>query len=117
MATRNHILSCVAEGDIQPYRILKHGSKDNHVKQATGANDALIGVSDECVLSDGDHADVSILGCVPVEYGGTIKRGDFITADAQGRAVKATAKHYIGQARVSGVKDDIGEIIPSRGFL
>ncbi|EJS83278.1 hypothetical protein AAUPMC_21171, partial [Pasteurella multocida subsp. multocida str. Anand1_cattle] len=44
--------------------------------------------------------------------------GDFITADSQGRAVKATnGQAYIGIAEEDGVEDDLGSILVTNGVF
>lgn len=50
----------------------------------------IIGVSDAVGASAGEMVDTHMLGELPVVAGGALKPGDPITADAQGRAVKAS---------------------------
>lgn len=66
----------------------------------------------------GEHIDVVRSGITPVVYGDTVKRGDFVTADSQGRAVKATSgQAYIGIAEEDGVEDDLGSILVTNGVF
>jgi hypothetical protein len=99
-------------------RILKYGSSDELVIQAAAATDLLIGISD----SAGDipapsgseyyRADVIRHGDAYVDCGGTITRGQYITADANGKAVVASPAagvnvYYVAQATQSGVSGGV----------
>lgn len=100
-------------------RIVKF-SADYTVIQAAAATDAAVGVADLAAVAAGDRVDVSREGIVPVEYGGTVTRGDLLTSDASGRAVTAAPaagvnNRIIGIAEVSGVVGDIGSVLLSIG--
>lgn len=102
-----------ATGLIEPYRIVKFGAADTDVTQAAGAADASFGVSIELQALAGERVDVAISEIADVRYGGNVTRGDFLTSDAQGRAVVATpaagvSVRTIGVAMVSGVLNDVG---------
>lgn len=91
--------------------IVKPGSADGAVLQAAGATDALVGVSGNIAAAIGERLDVIKSGIADVVYGGTITRGDPVTSDANGKAVKAVAgQNSIGNAEVSGVSGDIGSV-------
>lgn len=113
-----HIISKKAGGVISAYRILKFGSDDEHVIQATAADDVLIGVSipgsgsDPSGMVDEDEIlDMATAGTPAVEYGDTVTRGEKLTSDAQGRAVPAAGgNNVIGTAMNSGVANDIGSV-------
>jgi hypothetical protein len=98
---------------INPCRILKAGSADNKVIQATDGAASFVGVAVENVTpASGDTVDVVRAGIAFVELGGTVTRGDFLKADASGKGVTAdisagTTVHTIGRAEVSGVSGDI----------
>lgn len=111
-----------AEGTIADHTIVKFGAADNGVLAATAATESLVGVTDAPgdVVS-GDRVDVVQGGISDVLYGGTVTRGDLLTADASGRAVTAAPtvgvnNGVIGRAIVSGVVGDIGKvlIVPSQ---
>ncbi|HET7300106.1 MAG TPA: hypothetical protein VFJ01_05580 [Oleiagrimonas sp.] len=104
------------------YRIAKFGSADGAVVQAAAATDAAIGVFDELAHDSGERADVIRDGYALVEYGGTVTRGDWLTADADGKAVKASPAagdnaSAIGRAEVSGVAGDIVSIVLAIGQI
>jgi|GEM_PF-537610 len=118
------IFNKVAEGAINPYRIVKAGSSDAQVAQASGNTDSLVGVINYCgdnAFASGERADIIYSGVAEVEYGGVVTRGDLLTADSNGKAVKLTdamlqsgACESIGFAFESGVSGDIGSIFVLR---
>lgn len=100
----------VAEAVIPPYALVAHGSQDGSVALATAATDALCGVTQELgAEAVGDLVDVCKDGLPEIRLGGDVVRGDPLTSDAQGRAIKATVSgsRIIGFAEVSGAEDDI----------
>lgn len=121
-----------AQGEILPYRIVKLGTADDSIVQATSGSDSLWGVSKvaqgglyrhgtnpttQPALVD-DHVDVVLGGLPAVEYGGVVTRGDWLTSDPKGRAIKASAGNcIIGQAAVSGVEGSLGNVLISKGVL
>lgn len=94
------------------YRIVKNGSSDNTVIHATSGASALVGITGQLGADSGDRVDVCRSGIEPVELGGTVTRGAWLTSDANGKAVAATivagtAVHVIGQAEIAGVSGDL----------
>ncbi|OOF65133.1 capsid cement protein [Rodentibacter sp. Ppn85] len=107
----------ITEGKIEGYHIVCHGEEKEGAKQATAATDKLLGIATRVPKEPGEHVDVVRSGLYPVMYGADIKRGDCLTADAQGRAVKATAKQaYIGFAEEDGGEGDLGSLFIVPGF-
>ena len=54
----------------------------------------------------------------PVIYGGDVVAGDPLTADADGRAIPATAgQFYLGFAEYDGAEDDLGSVWIAPGQL
>jgi hypothetical protein len=126
------IKSFVADAAIAPYRIVAIGAADGSAKQAAANSDALVGVTDSLGSTAAGRVDVLLAGPVHVEYGGNVARGDLLTADANGKAIKATThthtentagtytqnatsgaaatKSVIGMAMVTGVSGDIGSV-------
>lgn len=107
-------------GAVAPYRIVTHGNGDRIAVQASAPTDALIGTTDVLGAgADDSRMDVIIGGLPEVEFGGTVVRGDPLTADADGRAVKATVSgsRIIGFAWVSAVAGDIAAYQHSPGVL
>ncbi len=97
MLTKNR----VADAAINPYRLAKHGAADGAVLQAAGATDAICGVSGELGADTGERVDIHTHGIAEVEFGGTITRGQAVTADVNGKAVAATAPQ-IHQTVIAG---------------
>ena len=105
------IVAYVTEGKIEGYRIVAFGENKDGAKQATVVTDKLIGISTRVQKDPGEHVDVVRSGLYPVIYGGTVKRGDLLTTDNQGRAIKAAAKQaYIGVAEEDGDEGDLGSL-------
>ena len=111
----------VPETDIYRYRLVKWGTNDGEVAQASAATDALIGVTgigdsaDPSILADvseGDRLiDVHREGIVFVKYGGNVSQDDLLTSDADGLAVTASSgNRVIGRAQIDGVAGDIGSV-------
>jgi len=102
-----------ASGSIKAKRIVAWTS-NGRAAQAAAAGDALIGVT-EMGAGDGQTVDVTVEGVPAVEFGGAVAYGDPITADSEGRAVKAApasgnTARVIGHAWLDGVAGDVGEI-------
>lgn len=118
MARPGLIMSFLAATLIASHRIVAFGSDDDTVTMASSATDSLVGISDLGADAIGDRLDVVMDDIAEVEFGGTITRGDPITSDANGKAIKATVagSRIIGFAMVSGVVGDIGtvNIVPSK---
>jgi hypothetical protein len=97
-------------------RIVKYGANDGEAVQATANNEAFAGISDRVGADVGDTIDVKQAGFSPVEYGGAVTRGAYLTSDAQGRAIAAAPgaganMDVVGRATVSGVLGDIGGVV------
>lgn len=104
----------VAGGTVNECRIVKWGASDREAIQATAASEKFAGVAGlpkGTTAVAGDSMDVIKSGVADVTYGGTVAAGDFLTADAQGRAVVAAVGDFIiGVAQVSGVVGDLGGV-------
>lgn len=104
----------IAAGAISEYRIVKFGAKDRDALQATTASEKFAGVAGLPKGTNavaGDPMDVIKSGVADVTYGGTVSAGDFLTSDAQGRAVVAAVGDFIiGVAQVAGVVGDLGGV-------
>jgi hypothetical protein len=106
--------SYIAESVIPPYTLANFGLADG---TATAANDGtkfLVGAT-QIVGADaiGDQVDICRDALPEVTYGGVVAKGDPLTSDANGFAIKAApapgAKMFIvGYAEVDGVAGDIG---------
>ncbi len=92
------------------YTIGKYGADDDHASLATAATDALVGIFQHTTSTADDMVKLMLSGISPVKYGGVVTRGDPLTSDGTGRAIKATVagQSIIGIATISGVANDIG---------
>lgn len=115
------IKNFTAESAISQYRVVKFGSSDSQIAQASApATDVLLGV---CIQPGGavagERCDVAMSEAAEVEYGGTVTRGDLLTTDASGRAVKAAPaagviNNIIGIAAEDGIVGQIGSVMLGR---
>ena len=92
---------------IPPYRIVKPGAADGQVALATAATDALMGTTGQLGAAIGERVDVDLGGMPEVELGGTVAAGDPLTADANGKAVKAIPAAG-ANVRIIGFSDTSG---------
>jgi len=118
--TNGLIKSRIATATVRAYRFVVEGATDGTCVEATGATTTLIGISAEVDTPVGDRVSVQQGGNVAeILYGGTIARGDYLTSDAQGRAIATTTtgNRYGGIAEVSGVVGDIGTATVALGIL
>lgn len=94
-------------------RLVRFGAADGAGVLAVNATTYIRGVSADIDTDIGERVSVFMSGNVAdVEYGGTVARGDALTADAQGRAITTTTagNFIVGYAEVSGVVGDIGSV-------
>lgn len=122
MANPTLIKQGVAEAAIAPYRITKAGTSDGSYLQAAAATDFLNGVCESVGPEAGERLDVVKAGIADVEFGGTVARGEPVTADASGKAVKAAPAvganvRIIGFAEVSAVAGDIAPVLIAPGVI
>jgi len=90
MSNKNNIRNFTAESVVEKYRIVKFGTADGTVAHAGTATDKMFGITTEVGAVEGERADVIYSGPALVETGGAFDKGDFLTSDSQGRAIKAT---------------------------
>ena len=104
---KNNIYAYTASGAIPAFRVTKMTS-DTARALATASTDAIAGVSTEVDTVDTARVDVVEDGPHMVQLGGTVTRGDLLTAGAEGKAVKCLpGGHYFGKAKQSGVLTDV----------
>lgn len=109
------IKACYAASALPKFRIVKHGNADAVAALAIAGTDACFGVTDS-LGANGPNDPVDIIrgGIASVTYGGTVTRGDPLTAGADGKAVKAaTGQRVLGFAEQSGVANDVGSVFIS----
>lgn len=116
------IKNFIADGAIGARLIVKPGSADGKVSQASAATDKLIGVTTILGAADTQRIDVVTVGIVDVIAGGTITRGDLLTSDANGKAVTAAPAagsnaRIIGVALESAVSGDFVSCLLSQSSM
>lgn len=115
MTTPTLTKNFIAEAAVTKRRIVKHGAADGKVLHGAAATDFVFGVVADLDAALGARADVVVAGIVKTEFGGAIARGEPVTSDANGKAVKAAPaagvnNRIIGFAWVSGVDGDIAPV-------
>lgn len=108
LLTKNYTASTA----VAARRFVKWGATDHAVVAAVAANDGIIGVTADLGAGAGERIDVHHLGLAEIELGGAVTRGDFLTADDEGRGVTAVlaADEIIRSGAIvmeSGVEGDI----------
>ncbi len=94
------------------YLIAKFGADDDTLSQATASTEELLGVFQHTTTIAGEEVRVMLDGITRVALGGTVTRGNYLTSDANAKAVAAAPTagvnaYVIGQALASGVAGDI----------
>jgi hypothetical protein len=98
---------------VNPSRIVKWGSADDTVIQATDGSAVNVGISVENIAgAAGEPVDVIRGGIAYLELGDTVTRGQYLKADANGKGVPVTIVagtpvYCVGTADLSGVAGDI----------
>lgn len=115
MSNPGFIKTYTALGAIAGRRFVIHGTADRMVAQAAGGAAAILGVNERLPVIDGERIDVIKTGLAEIEYGGVVTRGDPLTANADGKAIKADPAaganiHIGGWAEISGVAGDYGQV-------
>lgn len=103
------------------YLIAKPGADDDTFSQATANTEDLVGVFQHTTAAAGDEVRLMVSGISLVKLGGTVTRGNYVTADTAGKgvaigAVAGTNYNAIGKALASGVDGDLIPVLlcPSR---
>lgn len=110
------IKAYVASSAIRAGQIVKFGDADGHVVPSTGADDLSIGVADVLDVGAGDRLDVIRAGIAQVKFGGDVARGEPVTANADGCAVRAAAgNHIIGFAEENTASGDVAPVLLAFG--
>jgi hypothetical protein len=105
------IKTYAADGVIAAFRIVVCGNTDDRASQATAATEMLMGISGELAVSNDERIDIVKAGIAAVEYGGFVLAGNWLTTDADGKAVAASVgDNVIGFAEMDGVSGDIGAV-------
>lgn len=90
---------------------------DGVIAQASAAADFSIGIADALGGDSGGRCEVILSGAAEVRAAGTIARGAFVTANANGAAVAAsTGNRAIGMALEAAVTGDIIRVLIAPGI-
>lgn len=122
MAHNTSARNYTAGGAIAPYRIVKPGAADGEVVQAAAATDFLMGVCESVGPASGERCDIVKSGIADVEFAGVVARGEPVTADADGKGVKAAPAaganaRIIGFAEVTTAAGDIAPVLLAPGVM
>jgi hypothetical protein len=101
------VKSFTAETEIAKRRIVSFGNEEGHVIQSNSP-DGVLGVSGIRGATAGDRVDVYLSEMHPLECGAAVVVGNYITADADGKAIPAAPAEgeqmqVVGRAMESGV--------------
>lgn len=104
------------------FLIAKPGADDDTFSQATASTEELIGVFQHTTGAAADSVRLMLTGVTNVKAGGTINRGAWITADANGKGVAAAPgagvnAAVIGKAMGSAVAEDIFPVFLAPGRI
>jgi hypothetical protein len=104
-----------AETEVPKRRIVKFGSGESKVSLADSTADAF-GVSGIRGAAPGARLDVYLSDIQPVECGALVTAGDYVVADATGRAIPAAPAagdhvRVIGRALQTGPENAICDIL------
>lgn len=105
-------------------RIVKFTATPGEVVQAAAATDKLMGISHPANVGVdvGRRIDVALSGIEPLQFAGICAAGDPVTADADGKGVKAnpaagTQCRIIGYVQVATAAGDIADVLIAPGFI
>lgn len=104
-----------AETAVAKRRIVSFGTAEGNVIQSTSPA-GVLGVSGIRGATVGERLDVYLSDIQPVEFGANVTAGDYVTADANGRAIKAApgagvTMFVVGRAMESGGVNAIGNVL------
>lgn len=101
-----------AEAEIDGHRLVTFGTTEGDIKATSSATDVVIGVTNFIGAPASSIVDVDHSRFTEVKLGGTVARGDKLTAGADGCAFKAQADNQVAAIALNdGVKDDIISIL------
>jgi hypothetical protein len=119
MSINSKFRSRLAEAAVEAHRIVIAGTADMSCIKASAATQRLLGTSDELDHVTGELVDMAADSVPKVTLGGTVVAGDWLTSDANGRAVATTTTGHqvIGRAEIAGVANDVITYVRSLGQL
>ena len=122
MSITTFIRSYEASAVIAACRIVRFSdiAASSKVATSSAATQPLIGTTGKIGASAiGQMVDVNRAGLNPVQLGGTVSAGDWLTSDANGKAIATTTagNQVIGRAEQPGVADDIIDYFAAPGQI
>lgn len=105
---KGNILNFTAETAVPAFRFVKAGEAQGNVKLA-GSGDAVLGVSMDVDVMEGNRVDVQHDGIGHVELGADVTYGQALSSDAEGRGIPAEGASGI-VALDSGSEGDVVRI-------
>ena len=105
---KGNILNFTAETAVPAFRFVKAGEAQGNVKLA-GSGDAVLGVSMDVDVKEGNRVDVQHDGIGHVELGADVTYGQALSSDAEGRGIPAEGASGI-VALDSGSEGDVVRI-------
>lgn len=105
---KGNILNFTAETAVPAFRFVKAGEAQGNVKLA-GSGDAVLGVSMDVDVKEGNRVDVQHDGIGHLELGADVTYGQALSSDAEGRGVPAEGASGI-VALDSGTEGDVVRI-------
>lgn len=105
---KGNILNFTAETAVPAFRFVKAGEAQGNVKLA-GSGDAVLGVSMDVDVKEGNRVDVQHDGIGHVELGADVTYGQALSSDAEGRGIPAEGASGI-VALDSGTEGDVVRI-------
>lgn len=115
MSNPGLIKNYLASGPIAPHAIVKFAQEDGQVL-AAAEGDIPVGVNEALGVQAGERVDIIRSGVADVVFGAAVSRGQFVTANAQGRAVPATpgagqSVWALGYAEVNASEGDVASVM------
>ncbi len=117
------VKTLTATAAIAALRIVKWGANPGEATQSSAAADKHAGVSSGVPAeAAGRRVDVIMHGPTPVTFGGNVQRGDPLTADANGKAIKAVPAagaqmRIVGWSETDAADGDIGDMFVQPGVI
>ncbi len=90
-------------------KLVKMGAADETVIEAVDAAAPIVGVALHATTAAGQRVDVQVMGPATVKAGGTVARGDYVTASTAGVAVAS--------APASGVNNSVAGLNCSKAAV
>jgi hypothetical protein len=118
MSQARHIVSFVALATITGRALVTFGAADGEVAIATSISDTIIGVAERVGSNDeNNRCDVIVGGIAEAIAGGTITRGDVLTAGAAGVCAVASnaTDRIVGIAMASAIAGDYLDVLIAQG--